>query len=76
MLIKLLMDFSRWVWGLEPLTAPDNLTEPWMLTIAFSALVDVGFLAFAIMLIVDNFKSISKFFSDICKRNSEKNDKK
>ena len=41
MMLKLLVDYYRWLWGLEPLVVK-TLGEPKALLLIFGAVVDIG----------------------------------
>lgn len=41
MMLKLLIDFYRWLWGMPPLEI-QTANEPWSLVISFGAIIDIG----------------------------------
>lgn len=41
MILKLLIDFYRWLWGMPPVVIQE-VNEPMVLTIVFGAMIDIA----------------------------------
>lgn len=41
MILKLLIDLYRWLWGMKPLVV-QTVDEPTLLVISFGAIIDIG----------------------------------
>ena len=52
MILKLIIDFYRWLWGMEPLVVKTPLDEPTGLALLFGAIIDIGIIIGIIGLVI------------------------
>ena len=53
MILKLIINFSRWVWGLPRWQLTEPLEEPYMLVIAFGMCIDIAAISFLVLLVIE-----------------------
>lgn len=59
MILKLLIDFYRWLWGIPPLVL-QTVDEPTALAIMFGALIDITAIAGIVVLVLTAYNDRKK----------------